>query len=109
MHGDDHRARPAARSRVEGEPHGTLRFELEPDGDGDACSLRARSQIPEDFRSRSPPAGTCTSTRWQDFLDDGTRVDWPNWPLDRWQAIHDGFYSGELDSERHSSRQAAER
>jgi len=43
------------------------------------------------------------------LVEDGARIDWPNWPLDRWQAIHDEFYSGELDSERQSSRHAADR
>jgi hypothetical protein len=45
----------------------------------------------------------------EEFVDHGTRVDWPNWPLDRWEEIHERFYSGALDSDRHSNRQAAER
>jgi uncharacterized protein YndB with AHSA1/START domain len=90
---------------IEGEPHGTLRFELEPDGDGTRLRFIARSQIPEDFRSKVLAGWHFHLDALEDFVDDGTRIDWPNWPLDRWQAIHDRYYTGALDSER----QAAER
>jgi uncharacterized protein YndB with AHSA1/START domain len=94
---------------IEGEPHGRLRFELEPDGDGTRLTFVARSPIPEDFRSKVLAGWHFHLDALEDFVDAGTRIDWPNWPQDRWQAIHDEFYSGELDSERQSSRQAAER
>jgi uncharacterized protein YndB with AHSA1/START domain len=94
---------------IEGEPHGTLRFELAPDGDGTRLTFVARSQIPEEFRSKVLAGWHYHLDELERFLDDGTRVDWPNWPLDRWQAIHDRFYSGELDSDRQSNRHAAER
>jgi uncharacterized protein YndB with AHSA1/START domain len=94
---------------IEGEPHGTLRFELAPDGDGTLLTFVARSVIPEDFRSKVLAGWHFHLDALEDFVERGTRIDWPNWPLDRWQAIHDEFYSGELDSERQSSRHAAER
>jgi uncharacterized protein YndB with AHSA1/START domain len=94
---------------IEGEPHGTLRFELAPDGDGTLLIFVARSAIPEDFRSKVLAGWHFHLDALEDFVDRGTRIDWPNWPLDRWQAIHDEFYCGELDSERQSSRHAAER
>jgi uncharacterized protein YndB with AHSA1/START domain len=94
---------------IEGEPHGRLRFELEPDGDGTVLRFIARSPVPDDFLSKVQAGWHFHLDALADFVDDGTRIDWPNWPLDRWQAIHDTYYSGELDSERQSSRQAAER
>ena len=94
---------------IEGEPHGRLRFELEPDGDGTVLRFIARSPVPEDFLSKVQAGWHFHLDALADFVDDGTRIDWPNWPLDRWQAIHDTYYSGEFDSERQSSRQAAER
>jgi uncharacterized protein YndB with AHSA1/START domain len=94
---------------IEGEPHGTLRFELAPDGDGTLLTFVARSQIPTEFRSKVLAGWHYHLDELERFLADGTRVDWPNWPQDRWQAIHDEYYSGALDSDRHSSRQAAER
>jgi uncharacterized protein YndB with AHSA1/START domain len=94
---------------IEGEPHGRLRFELESDGDGTVLRFIARSPVPDDFLSKVQAGWHFHLDVLEDFLNDGTRVDWPNWPLDRWQAIHDQYYSGALDSERQSSRQAAER
>jgi uncharacterized protein YndB with AHSA1/START domain len=94
---------------IEGEPHGTLRFELAPDGDGTLLTFVARSAIPEDFRSKVLAGWHFHLDALEDLVDRGTRIDWPNWPLDRWEAIHDRFYSGELDSERQSNRHAAER
>jgi uncharacterized protein YndB with AHSA1/START domain len=94
---------------IEGEPHGTLRFELRPDGDATVLTFVARSEIPAEFRSKVLAGWHFHLDALEDFVDHGTRVDWPNWPTDRWQAIHDEHYSGELDSDRQSSRQAAER
>ena len=94
---------------IEGEPHGTLRFELAPEGDATLLTFVARSQIPEDFRSKVLAGWHVHLDFLEDLLDDGTRVDWPNWPLDRWQEIHDRYYAGVLDNERQSNRQAADR
>ena len=78
---------------IEGEPHGTLRFELEPDGAGTLLRFTARSQIPGEFRGKVLAGWHFHLDALEDFLADGTRIDWPNWPLDRWQAIHDGHYA----------------
>jgi uncharacterized protein YndB with AHSA1/START domain len=78
---------------IEGEPHGTLRFELEPDGDSTLLRLITRSQIPDEFRAKVLAGWHFHLDALQDFLDDGTRIDWPNWPMDRWQAIHDRHYA----------------
>jgi uncharacterized protein YndB with AHSA1/START domain len=94
---------------IEGEPHGVLRFELEPDGDGTLLRFIAHSPIPDEFRSKVLAGWHFHLDALEDFVADGTRIDWPNWPLDRWQAIHDEYYTGALESDRHSSRQAAER
>jgi uncharacterized protein YndB with AHSA1/START domain len=94
---------------IEGEPHGTLRFELQPRGDATLLTFVARSQIPDQYRSKVLAGWHFHLDALEDFVNDGTHIDWPNWPLDRWQAIHDEYYSGELDSDRQSSRQAAER
>ena len=94
---------------IEGAPHGRLRFELRPDGDATLLTFVARSQLPGEYRSKVLAGWHFHLDALEDFVDDGTRIDWPNWPRDRWQAIHDEYYSGELDSERQSSRHAAER
>ena len=78
---------------IEGEPHGTLRFELEPDGDGTLLRFTTRSQIPDEFRAKVLAGWHFHLDALEDFLADGTRIDWPNWPQDRWQAIHDDHYA----------------
>jgi uncharacterized protein YndB with AHSA1/START domain len=78
---------------IEGEPHGTLRFELEPHGDGTLLRFTTRSQIPDQFRAKVLAGWHFHLDALEDFLDDGTRIDWPNWPMDRWQAIHDRHYA----------------
>ena len=94
---------------IEGDPHGTLRFELAADGDDTVLTFVARSQVPDDFRGKVLAGWHWHLEALEAFVDDDTRIDWPNWPLDRWQEIFDEYYSGEFDSERQSSRQAADR
>jgi uncharacterized protein YndB with AHSA1/START domain len=79
---------------IEGEPHGVLRFELQRDGDGTLLTFTTRSQIPDELRSKVLAGWHFHLDALEDFLEHGTRIDWPNWPLDRWQAIHDGHYAG---------------
>jgi uncharacterized protein YndB with AHSA1/START domain len=79
---------------IEGEPHGVLRFELRRDGDGTLLTFTTRSQIPDEFRAKVLSGWHFHLDALEDFLEHGTRIDWPNWPLDRWQAIHDGHYAG---------------
>jgi len=76
--------------------HGRLRWELSPDGDGCVLVLVADiSHVPSDFLLK-------VLAGWHTHLDflaealDGQRVDWPNWPLDRWQEIHDGYAAKRL-------------
>jgi uncharacterized protein YndB with AHSA1/START domain len=79
---------------IEGEPHGTLRFELQPDGDATLLTFVARSEIPDDYRTKVLAGWHYHLDALEEFLDDGTRVDWPNWPLDRFEAIHERYEHG---------------
>jgi uncharacterized protein YndB with AHSA1/START domain len=76
---------------IEGEPHGTLRFELAPDGDATVLTFVARSEIPDDFRTKVLAGWHFHLDALEDFLDDGTQIDWPNWPQDRWEQIHERY------------------
>ena len=78
---------------LSGDIHGRVRWELQPDGD-DATILRFLNETP------APDDDAVTKTRsgWhfhldvlEDFLSDGTRVDWPNWPRDRFDAIDEHY------------------
>ena len=73
---------------IEGEPHGRLRFELAPDGDGTILRVIARSQIPADFRAE-------VLAGWHFHLDalatalDGGSTDLEH--VDNWEPIHDAY------------------
>jgi uncharacterized protein (TIGR02246 family) len=74
--------------------HGRLRWQLEPATDG--CLLRFTVDVAlSDDHLISLLAG------WHVHLDflgealDGRRIDWPNWPLDRWQALYDRYAARE--------------
>ena len=78
---------------ITGDIHGRVRWELAPDGD-DATILRFINETP------APDDDALAKTRsgWhfhldvlEEFLSDGTRVDWPNWPRDRFQRIDDHY------------------
>jgi uncharacterized protein YndB with AHSA1/START domain len=74
---------------VRGEPHGTLRFELRPDGDGTELLLQCTSPVPPEHRS-SVRAG------WHFHLDaleaalDGGRADLAH-PEQAWAPIHERY------------------
>lgn len=81
---------------VRGEPHGTLRFELTPAGDGgEATELTFTSTLalPDEFRSR-------VLAGWHYHLDaleaalGGDRLDLVELPNERWERIHAGYAAG---------------
>ncbi|MGF7237040.1 MAG: hypothetical protein ACQSGP_19065, partial [Frankia sp.] len=53
--------------------------------------------LPPEFRTK-------VLAGWHFHLDalaealDGGRVDWPRWPLDRWERIHETYLAAELGS-----------
>jgi uncharacterized protein YndB with AHSA1/START domain len=68
--------------------HGVLRFELRPDGNG--CELTFSATYP----ALSAEHRLLALAGWDMHLDflaealSGARVDWPNWPQERWDAKH---------------------
>jgi uncharacterized protein YndB with AHSA1/START domain len=75
---------------LEGDIHGTLRFELRPDGNGCGLTFTSTLQLPDEFRTK-------TLAGWHWHLDaltdalDGASVDWPHWPRDEWEKIHEQY------------------
>jgi uncharacterized protein YndB with AHSA1/START domain len=74
---------------ITGDIHGRVRWELEPDGD-DATILRFINETPAPDEAVGK-----TRSGWhfhldvlQEFLYEGRRVDWPNWPRGRWEEIN---------------------
>ncbi len=70
--------------------HGVLRWELHEEGTGTRLDLTVDIALPEDNVTEN-------RSGWHvhlDFLEDaleGGAVDWPNWPRDRWAAIHERY------------------
>jgi uncharacterized protein YndB with AHSA1/START domain len=70
----------------EGEPHGLLRFELSPDGDGTRLVFTNAMDAPD-----YPDLALAGWHVHLDMLDDtldGRPTDWDDWPLDRWKELH---------------------
>jgi uncharacterized protein YndB with AHSA1/START domain len=70
--------------------HGLLRWELTPTPAGTRLVFIVRHAIPGEYLLK-------VLAGWHIHLDflaealDGSAVDWPNWPIDRWQAVHDRY------------------
>jgi uncharacterized protein YndB with AHSA1/START domain len=76
----------------EGEPHGLLRFELSPDGDG--TRLVFTNRIGQTGYPDVALAGWHVHLEMLDDALDGRPTDWENWPLERWKEL-DVAYGGE--------------
>jgi uncharacterized protein YndB with AHSA1/START domain len=70
----------------EGEPHGLLRFELEPDDDG--TRLLFSNAMPGPSYPDVALAGWHVHLDMLDDALDGRPTDWDNWPVDRWKELH---------------------
>jgi uncharacterized protein YndB with AHSA1/START domain len=74
--------------------HGLLTWELRPEGDRTHLTFTAVVDLPDSDLAM-------VLAGWHvhlDFLEEaleGERVDWPNWPRDRW-AVHNARYEGQL-------------
>jgi uncharacterized protein YndB with AHSA1/START domain len=90
MHGVITELDPPRLLEIEGDIHGTLRFELAPDGDRTRLTFTSTLELPEEFRTK-------VLAGWHWHLDalaealDGTAVDWPHWPYDQWERIHEEY------------------
>jgi len=74
--------------------HGLLTWQLDANGDGCLLRLTVNHALPDEYLA-------IVLAGWHahlDFLEealDGQSVDWPNWPVDRWE-IHRNRYAGML-------------
>jgi len=73
--------------------HGTLRWELEPDGDATVLTFTAEVELPEEHELEVLAGWHIHLDHLEHVLDGGT-IDWPNWGRDHmpdWQRIHDRY------------------
>ncbi|CAN5664469.1 SRPBCC family protein [soil metagenome] len=84
------RLEPPTLIEMDTDIHGLLTWELEDDGTGCILRFSASNDLPDEYLA-------LVLAGWHihfDFLEealDGQAVDWPNWPLDRWQVHHDRY------------------
>jgi uncharacterized protein (TIGR02246 family) len=80
---------------ITGDIHGRVRWELRPDGD-EATILRFVNETPapDEAIGRTRSGWHFHLDVLEDFVADGTRVDWPNWPRERWERI-DAHYAAQ--------------
>jgi uncharacterized protein YndB with AHSA1/START domain len=70
--------------------HGRLLWELHADGDGTRLTLTVTAELPDDYLTKVVAGWHVHLDFLEDALD-GRPVDWPNWPQDRWQVVHDRY------------------
>lgn len=79
--------------------HGTLRWHLIAEDDGCLLTFTATTAIAAHWL----PIVLAGWHAHLDFLADalaGGRVDWPHWPFDHWQALHDAYAARLARTER---------
>jgi uncharacterized protein YndB with AHSA1/START domain len=71
--------------------HGTLTWELAADGAATQLTFTATLELPDEQALDNLSGWHVHLDFLEDWLDDDQRVDWPNWPRERWQAIYDRY------------------
>jgi uncharacterized protein YndB with AHSA1/START domain len=90
MHGVITELDPPRVLEIEGDIHGTLRFVLTPDGNGTRLTFTSTLELPDEYRTK-------VLAGWHFHLDAlaealaGNAVDWPHWPKDAWERIHEEY------------------
>jgi uncharacterized protein YndB with AHSA1/START domain len=73
---------------TDGDMHGVLRWELEPDGDGTVLTFSSALELPEEFRTKVLAGWHWHLDRLAEALEGGSAdlVDLPGW-----EDVHDGY------------------
>jgi uncharacterized protein YndB with AHSA1/START domain len=82
---------PPRRLELTTDVQGTLTWELRPDGDATDLTLTVVLAMPDEHVIDNRSGWHVHLDFLADWLDDGTRVDWPNWPRHRWDAIRERY------------------
>lgn len=81
-----------------GDPHGTLRFELEPDGDGTILRFTSTLTLPDEHRTKVLAGWHVHLEHLEDALA-GRPADWPSWysgaGYARWRVVHAAYVARE--------------
>jgi uncharacterized protein YndB with AHSA1/START domain len=71
--------------------HGRLTWELRPEGDRTHLTFTVVIAMPDEHVPDNQAGWHVHLDFLDDWLDDGARVDWPNWPRERWQVHKDRY------------------
>jgi uncharacterized protein YndB with AHSA1/START domain len=71
--------------------HGLLTWELAEAAGETRLTLTCEVALPDDNALDNLAGWDVHLEFLAEWLDDGTRVDWPNWPRERWAAIHEHY------------------
>jgi uncharacterized protein YndB with AHSA1/START domain len=82
---------PPRRLELDTDAHGTLTWELRADGAATDLTLTVVLAMPDEHVTVNVAGWHVHLDFLDDWLDDGTRVDWPHWPRERWDAIHERY------------------
>jgi uncharacterized protein YndB with AHSA1/START domain len=71
--------------------HGRLTWELRADGERTDMTFTVVVALPDEQLADNQSGWHVHLDFLEDWLDDRVRVDWPNWPRERWQIHHDRY------------------
>jgi uncharacterized protein YndB with AHSA1/START domain len=71
--------------------HGTLTWELREAGGQTHLTFTATLHMPDEHVSKNLAGWHTHLDFLAGFLDDGTRIDWPNWPREHWAEAHEVY------------------
>jgi uncharacterized protein YndB with AHSA1/START domain len=91
MTGTITRLEPPRLIEYDSDVHGKLTWELEPVGGETTLTFTCVIELDDQQAQENRSGWHIHLDFLADFLDDGTRVDWPNWPRERWDAIHQRY------------------
>ena len=76
---------------LETDMQGTVTWRLRADGDATDLALTVVLAMPDEHVPENVSGWHVHLDFLADWLDAGTRVDWPHWPRERWEAIREGY------------------
>ena len=85
------RVEPPHLLEYEGDPHGRMTWELSEAGDETDLTFTCVVDLSDEQAMDNRSGWHVHLDFLEDWLDDDARVDWPNWPRERWAAIHASY------------------
>jgi uncharacterized protein YndB with AHSA1/START domain len=71
--------------------HGSLKWELRADGGRTDLTFTVVLAMPDEHLASNQAGWHVHLEFLEGWLDDGTRIDWPNWPRERWAVHHERY------------------